>query len=114
VKLRISGGYTASVTAEVVDRRGTDLTGATFHIGLFDPALEEGDIPAAGDAAWKTPTGVADGQGGSLVGGRASVSLAVSNSTGYTIPGRYRVWAKAQIGPLLLVAPCMDETVHLV
>jgi hypothetical protein len=113
VKVRISGGYTGSVVVDLVDRRGTDLTAATFKVGLFDTALEEEDLPAAGSGLWKTPTGVADGQGGTLAGGRAALTLAVSEATGYPV-GRYRVWAQAAIGPFLLVAPCRDETVQLV
>ena len=109
MKLRISGGYTAAVVLDLVDRLGRDLTGSTFQVALLAPEVTEAGVPAAGAGAWKTPTGV-----DTSTPGLAVLTWAISEGTGYAVGVRYRAWAKAAVSPFLLLAKARDETIELV
>jgi hypothetical protein len=108
MKVRISGGYTGSIVAELRHRDGISLAGGTFRIGLFATSVTVDTLPSAADPGWKTPTQV-----DTSVAGVAVLTWAVSEATGYAV-GRYRVWAKATLSPFVLVAAARDETVELV
>lgn len=105
IKIRVSGGYTGAVVADIEDSRGTDLSAATLRIGLFT-TLIPGSLPAAADAGWKIPTSI---EYPAL--GKAVISLSVNESSGYTLSTKYWAWIKATSTPFLTPVLCKDESI---
>lgn len=106
MKLIISGGYVEELTFTVRDRKGADLSAAGLKF-LLAPA---GTTPVKTDAGWRDASSTAFGIDSD--GSFCEATLAISEAGGYAV-GRYRVWAKATIGPLVIPVMATDTMIDL-
>jgi hypothetical protein len=55
IKVRVTGGYSAARTGEVVDRLGGNFSGVTWKYMLL---LKDATIPSAASGSWLVPASV--------------------------------------------------------
>lgn len=106
MKVIISGGYVEELTFTVRDRKGADLSAAGLKF-MLAPA---GTIPIKTDPKWGDASSTVFGI--DPEGSFCEATLAISEAGGYVV-GRYRVWAKATIGPLVIPVMATDTMIDL-
>lgn len=94
--VRVSGGYTDALHADISDRLMGDPAGWTIRAALIG---EDADLPPRTDPVWKSASVDPDRPG--------SVAVYVESTQP---PGHYRLWLLVIAGPLAVPVQANDET----